>query len=1101
MAFGITKFLKSLIIREEGTNLPKEIEITPGGTSNTKTTITSSQTLSRTVTIPDITDTLVSKNTTDILTNKSLQDTTTSIIDSVDATKKIVFDVQGATATTTSIVSAPTFNRTLTLPDITDTLVAKNTTDILTNKTLTSPVVNTPTITSGTMSGTTVNSSPIGQTTPAAGTFTSLSGSSMSVAGDPVVTVAAIQTVTNKTLSAPTINNPVLSGGTINSSQVGNLVPSTGAFTALTSSTLTTTGNVVVGGNLTVDGITTTINSQTLNVADANITVNLNGNDVSSEGAGLTINRTGIKGSIIYKDVSPSKFAIGPLASEDNIVTQTVVQTVSNKSLVDSTTSIVDSVDSTKKILFDASGTTATSTTILSSQTTNRTLTLPDITDTLVSKNSTDVLTNKTLTSPVLNAPTSTNGTFTTPTISTPTVSAGTFTNSSLINPTIAPAANFTDQATTPTTPAAGTTKIYTKTNGKAYRLASNGIEVEIGAATASTGVNLITDGNGEGAQILSLATSAVASSRPNGIQTAGAANLTVGQTTTLPLAGAQSFTISKAAINAQGQNVYIPFTIDLAYRAKAVKIYFDYIVNSGTFQAGSNFGTIQDSDLIWYILDVTNNVFIEPTSIKMLSNSSTISDLFEAEFQTSATGSSYRLIGHVATTSAIAWSIKCENFTVSPNAYVFGSPVTDDLVTNNISISAVVTAPTKGTTVTDRIISTKVGNRKFYEYEYEQSALGSNGSGDYLFSLPAGDSFNLDFITPFAGDDANGAANVLQKAYLGTGHITNATSRGPVALFAYDNTRFRVVATEAFASYNSFSNLFYGLTGTVAFKFKFSAAIAGLLSSVQMSDQTSTRIVAAKYSTSAGTTPAANTPIMFNTRKHDTHAALSAGRFTAPTAGVYRVSVSHILIGAANIEINLFKNSVSAETFASSATATSLFSGSTAIELVAGDIIDARLNSTQTLGAGATFGIERISGPSQIASSELVAASYFLSANQAVVANVTAINFDTKEFDTHSAVSTGASWKFTAPISGTYSVSGTAINTTGGVNQILYKNNVAFKLVGGSTNTFNVNYSGNLILVAGDFIELRSNSATTFIGGALSASLGSNINIIRVGN
>lgn len=49
------------------------------------------------------------------------------------------------TGTATTLVNSQTANRDLTLPDATDTLVARDTTDTLTNKTLTSPVLNTPT--------------------------------------------------------------------------------------------------------------------------------------------------------------------------------------------------------------------------------------------------------------------------------------------------------------------------------------------------------------------------------------------------------------------------------------------------------------------------------------------------------------------------------------------------------------------------------------------------------------------------------------------------------------------------------------------------------------------------------------------------------------------------------------------------------------------------------------------------------------------------------------------------------------------------------------------------------------------------------------------
>ena len=54
---------------------------------------------------------------------------------------------------------------------------------------------------------------------------------------------------------------------------------------------ITSTANVIVGGNLTVNGTTTTINTATLDVKDKNITVNYGAGDTtgSANGAGLTI--------------------------------------------------------------------------------------------------------------------------------------------------------------------------------------------------------------------------------------------------------------------------------------------------------------------------------------------------------------------------------------------------------------------------------------------------------------------------------------------------------------------------------------------------------------------------------------------------------------------------------------------------------------------------------------------------------------------------------------------------------------------------------------------------------------------------------------------
>jgi hypothetical protein len=65
----------------------------------------------------------------------NLRDSLTAVVDEGDVTKKAVFSLGGATTgKTATIVSSHTDNRTLTLPDATDTLIGKATTDVLTNK-------------------------------------------------------------------------------------------------------------------------------------------------------------------------------------------------------------------------------------------------------------------------------------------------------------------------------------------------------------------------------------------------------------------------------------------------------------------------------------------------------------------------------------------------------------------------------------------------------------------------------------------------------------------------------------------------------------------------------------------------------------------------------------------------------------------------------------------------------------------------------------------------------------------------------------------------------------------------------------------------------
>lgn len=67
----------------------------------------------------------------------TFQDTTFSVYDSSDNTKQILFNAVGSTGTNTTLTSSQTVNRVLTLPDASDSLVGKATSDAFTNKDVT----------------------------------------------------------------------------------------------------------------------------------------------------------------------------------------------------------------------------------------------------------------------------------------------------------------------------------------------------------------------------------------------------------------------------------------------------------------------------------------------------------------------------------------------------------------------------------------------------------------------------------------------------------------------------------------------------------------------------------------------------------------------------------------------------------------------------------------------------------------------------------------------------------------------------------------------------------------------------------------------------
>ena len=82
-------------------------------------------------------------------------------------------------------------------------------------------------------------------------------------------------------------------------------------YGAITSSGITSTGNLTVQGNLTVSGTTTTVNTETINLADNIITLNSNEGGTPSQNAGIEIERGTSPNKTLVWDEANDRWTIG----------------------------------------------------------------------------------------------------------------------------------------------------------------------------------------------------------------------------------------------------------------------------------------------------------------------------------------------------------------------------------------------------------------------------------------------------------------------------------------------------------------------------------------------------------------------------------------------------------------------------------------------------------------------------------------------------------------------------------------------------------------------------------------------------------------------
>ena len=579
---------------------------------------------------------------------------------------------------------------------------------------------------------------------------------------------------------------------------------------------------------------------------------------------------------------------------------------------------------------------------------------------------------------------------------------------------------------------------------------------------------------------------------------TGGSPTVTWTRSTTTPLRGAGDFNFTKDAANRQGEGVATDITIDLADQAKVLTVSFDYEVLSGTYATG---------DLTVYLIADPSGtpVVIQPAGYQIQSGTAGTKLKQIATFQTQATGQSYRVCFHVASTSASAYSLAIDNVVVGPQTVQYGAPVTDWVDYTPTG--------TWNTNVTYNGKWRRVGDSM--EIRARVLCSGAPNAVGLSINLPSGYSI-----------DTNKLASTLAGGTpLGYGQAVDVGSASyPVSLLYFGSTTqlgvYDGVASGTYLVNTNVSNTAPFTFGSTDFVEVISVVpILGWSSTVQMSNDTDTRVVAAKYS-GGSSAYGAGAVLQYNTKDFDTHNAVTTGAswaFLAPVSGYYSILFSATRSTSGTQSHLLYKNGTTLVQFVLTNVVgtTSYNSGGTTVYLNAGETITIKTDNAATIEVG-YISIERLSGPSAIAATETVAARYYTGAGQSIPNTTvdTVVNFETKDFDTHGAVTTGAGWRFTAPIAGKYQVSVVidyAVQAWAANNacySAVRKNGTTVGLIADpaiwAAGTEAVSHSGSIIVNAnaGDYLDFvtannRSAGAATLFANPTVC----HIQIVRVGN
>lgn len=569
--------------------------------------------------------------------------------------------------------------------------------------------------------------------------------------------------------------------------------------------------------------------------------------------------------------------------------------------------------------------------------------------------------------------------------------------------------------------PPAGLTVYNTTTN--ALNAFNGTVWKAVGSGSGDGGINYITNGKAEDDASGWAAYADAAGTAPvDG--TGGSPTGTFARTTSSPLQGVGSFIWTKPASNIQGQGFSYDFTIDAGFQGQQMAINYLTSVVSGTYVAG---------DMSVWIYDVTNARVIQPSAY--LIGATTIpGPAQQLTFQTAINSTSYRLIFHTGTTSALAYVLKTDIITTGPQVSSTGPHVTGTTAFTPTG------SWTTNSTYTGRWW--QVGDRLYFRVRVALAGA-PNATSLTINYLPPGLAVDT---SKMLGTATNGSVPLakcnMQSAasggYEGMGYWNGAGNLAPVAI-------------NAAGTYGTITNITQAAPATFASGDSVECSsidgvpIVGWSSNTIVSSSAATRVVATHVTKStsqviAGTGTGAQIAF-WDVPQIDTHGSFNAttGEWTAKVPGIYKFSAKAQLTfsATASMILSIRKNGSpffagidSKNTGGSSVLWAAQTSG--LISVNAGDVVAAFVS--QNTGANQStagdanvmqFTAEMIQGPAQIQAASSIALMYTNTAGTAMPTGNTLIPFATKVYD-----NTGGAWNgsvFTCPAYGIYPVKATA--------------------------------------------------------------------------